>query len=196
MENVNKPKEKMYVAVEQIDIKNTIKATAKETAEEVVTILKNKNMINDNNYYKKVEKILYNYNNLKESIKEKDVEIEELKEYGLKEKSKSVTVYCSGGSNSTLEDRYLEKLEKCNYEKQEIARYIKKIDKALAKIKSSKYFEIIDLKYLKIYEEDEKKITDDELAEKFGVERITIIRNRKGLINKLITTLFPESIIE
>lgn len=191
----------MQVAIKEIDLEKTINKAAKETAEEVISLLKNNRMINDSkNYYKKVEKILYNYNNLKEAIKEKDEEIEELKQYGLREKSKSVTMY--GGSGGIEEDkflanmeRYQEKMARYEYEKKEIIRYLARIDRALNKIKKSKYYKIIELKYLKPCEINEKRISNEELAKIFDVDRRTIERNKSKLINNIATILFPEHIM-
>lgn len=50
------------------------------------------------------------------------------------------------------------------------------------------------MKYLNT-EEDRVK-TDNELVEILDKERITIIRNRKRLINKLTTILFPQNVRE
>ena len=62
------------------------------------------------------------------------------------------------------------------------------------KIRNDNYFDIIQLKYLNS-EEDRVK-TDNELVEILDKERITIIRNRKRLINKLTTILFPQNVRE
>ena len=191
----------MQVAIKEIDLEKTINKAAKETAEEVISLLKNNRMISDSkNYYKKVEKILYNYNNLKEAIKEKDEEIEELKQYGLREKSKSVTMY--GGNGGIEEDkflanmeRYQEKMVRYEYEKKEIIRYLARIDRALNKIKKSKYYKIIELKYLKPYGINEKRLSNEQLAEEFKVDKRTIIRQKNKLINTIAITLFPECII-
>ncbi|MEG0297408.1 MAG: hypothetical protein RR620_11885, partial [Clostridium sp.] len=87
---------------------------------------------------------------------------------------------------------YLELIEKYERDTVEIERDIRRIDNALDKIRDDRYYNIIKLKYLS--GEEYKVTTDEELAEQFNKERITIIRNRKRLINKLITILFPESI--
>ncbi|MBS6503891.1 MAG: hypothetical protein KH415_20145, partial [Clostridium sp.] len=109
------------------------------------------------------------------------------------EKSKSIVMYSSVGGNSQA-DRYAELKEKYRIEKMETERTLKRIDNALDKIRDDKYFNIIQYKYLN---DDKDKInTDEDLAEKFKKERITIIRNKKRLINKLVTILFPESIRE
>lgn len=174
----------------EIDIKETIEETAKKVIEE----LKNNNMIKrEISYYKRVELLLYNYENLKAAVKQKEEDIEYIDRYGLPESSKSIVIY-SSSSGVSKEDRYVELKERYKRGKIEIERDLKRIDNALDKIKKDKYFDIIKLKYLNI--EEDKVATDELLAERFNKERITIIRNRKRLINKLVTILFPESIKE
>ncbi|WP_294363900.1 hypothetical protein [uncultured Clostridium sp.] len=175
-------------------IENTIEDKSIDIAMEVVKVLNASNKIKkDMPYYKRVELLLYNYENLKEAVKQKEEAIEELDIYGLPEKSKSIVMYSSAGGN-TQADRYAELKEKYRIEKIETERTLKRIDNALNKIRNDKYFDIIQYKYLN---EDEDKVkTDEELANKFNKERITIIRNRKRLINKLVTILFPESLRE
>lgn len=186
---------------ENINTKKLIELVSKGAAEEVIKILTDKKLVKSaeiNNkkelsYYKKVEILLYNYENLKEAIKQKEEDIENLEKYGLKEKSCSVVVYSSAGGNPEA-DRYLELKNKYIVEKLEIERDLKRIDNALDKIRKDSYFDIIQLKYLNT-EEDRVK-TDNELVEILDKERITIIRNRKRLINKLTTILFPQNVRE
>lgn len=140
-------------------------------------------------YYRKVEILLYNYSNLKDAIEDKVQAIEDLKNYGLQEKSKSIVSY-SSGSRMTEGDRYTELVDKYNFEKIETERELKRIDNALDRIRGDKYYKIIELKYLS---NEEKEIgTDEKLAEKIGRDQSTITRNRKRLMNKLVTILFPE----
>lgn len=175
-----------------IDIKEIIENTAKETARATVSEMRIKNMVRKElTYYKRVELLLYNYENLKEAIKQKEEDIEYIDKNGLPEKSGSIVVYSTVGGVSK-EDRYLELKERYIREKIETERDLKRIDNALDKIKNDKYFDIIQLKYLN--KEDDKLNTDEEIAERINKERRTIIRNRKRLINKLITIFFPESI--
>ena len=186
---------------ENINTKKLIELVSKGAAEEVIKILTDKKLVKSaeiNNkkelsYYKKVEILLYKYENLKEAIKQKEEDIENLEKYGLKEKSCSVVVYSSAGGNPEA-DRYLELKNKYIVEKLEIERDLKRIDNALDKIRKDSYFDIIQLKYLNT-EEDRVK-TDNELVEILDKERITIIRNRKRLINKLTTILFPQNVRE
>ncbi len=176
-----------------IDIKEIIENTAKETARATVSEMRINNMVRKElTYYKRVELLLYNYENLKEAIKQKEEDIEYIDKNGLPEKSGSIVVYSTAGGVSK-EDRYLELKEKYIREKIETERDLKRIDNALDKIRDDKYFNIIQLKYLN---KEDKINTDEEIAKelKLEVDRSTITRNRKRLMNKLITIFFPESI--
>lgn len=179
-----------------INIEKAFEVAAKnvveETAKRIVDELKSNNMIKrEMSYYKRVELLLYNYENLKDAVKQKEEDINYIDEYGLPEKSKSIVVYSSSGGASK-QDRYVELKERYIREKIETERDLKRIDNALDKIRKDKYFDIIQLKYLNI--EEEKISTDELLAEHLGRDRTTVIRNRKRLINKLVTILFPQSI--
>lgn len=173
------------------ELKGTV---VKEVAKELVNELKTNNMIKKElSFYKRVELLLYNYENLKGAVKQKEEDIKYLNKYGLNENSKSIVIY-SSTSITSKEDRQVQLKEKYIREKGEILRNIKRIDNALNKIREDKYFKIIQLKYLNL--EEEKIKTDEELAEIFNRDRKTILRNRKRLINKLTTILFPESLRE
>lgn len=175
-------------------IEKTIDSKSIDIADKVIEKLNNSNKIKiEMPYYKRVELLLYNYENLKEAVKQKEEAIEELDKYGLPERSKSIVMYSSAGGSSQA-DRYSELKEKYKMEKMETERDLKRIDNALDKIRDDKYFDIIQFKYLN---DDKDKInTDEELADKFNRDRKTITRNKKRLINKLMTILFPESISE
>lgn len=178
-------------------INKMINKTAEETAKEIVEELRNKNMIKKElSYYKRVELLLYNYENLKDAVKQKDEDIKDIEENGLPQSSKSIVVYSTSGGIITAEERYIQLREKYILEKKETERDIRRIDKALNKIKKDKYYKIIELKYLKRNSDDNKNVTDDYLAELLSKDRTTIIRNRKRLMNMLVTVLFPESIKE
>lgn len=191
---MNKEKSNIDIINENVrkTIEKTIESKSIDIADKVIEKLNNSNKIKiEMPYYKRVELLLYNYENLKEAVKQKEEAIAELDKYGLPERSKSIVMYSSAGGSSQA-DRYSELKEKYKIEKMETERDLKRIDNALDKIRADKYFDIIKYKYLN---NDEDKInTDEELAEKFNRDRKTITRNKKRLINKLMTILFPESI--
>lgn len=177
-------------------INKFIQKTAEETAKGIVEQLRNKNMIKpEMSYYKRVEILLYNYENLKDAVKQKDEDIKDLELNGLPQKSGSVVIYSTSGGGIASEERYMQLREKYILEKKETERDLRRIDKALNRVKKDKYYKIIELKYLKRKTGDEN-VTDDYLAELLSKDRTTIIRNRKRLINTLVTVLFPESIKE
>ena len=193
---MNKEKSNIDIINENIrkTIEKTIESKSIDIADKVIEKLNNSNKIKiEMPYYKRVELLLYNYENLKEAVKQKEEAIAELDKYGLPERSKSIVMYSSAGGSSQA-DRYSELKEKYKIEKMETERDLKRIDNALDKIRDDKYFGIIQYKYLN--EDKEKITTDEELADKFNRDRKTITRNKKRLINKLMTILFPESISE
>lgn len=196
MRRMNKEKSNIDIINENVreTIEKTIDSKSIYIADKVIEKLNNSNKIKiEMPYYKRVELLLYNYENLKEAVKQKEEAIVELDKYGLPERSKSIVMYSSAGGSSQA-DRYSELKEKYKIEKMETERDLKRIDNALDKIRDDKYFGIIQYKYLN---EDKEKInTDEELADKFNRDRKTITRNKKRLINKLMTILFPESISE
>ena len=76
--------EKKEPKPKDININKMIKDTAKQTAKETVEEFKNSRMIKrEISYYRKVELLLYSYNNLKDAIKQKDEDIEHIKTHGL-----------------------------------------------------------------------------------------------------------------
>ncbi|WP_034439454.1 hypothetical protein [Clostridium ihumii] len=173
------------------EIKDIISNAAEKTAVEVIEKLRNKNMIKrEMSFYKRIEILLYSYNSLKEALNQKDEDIRNIERYGLPKKSGSIVVYSTSGGISE-EDRYMQLIEKYKREKEETKRDLNRIDRALDKIRNDKYFDIIYIKYL---EGEEETITDEYIAERMGKDRTTILRNRKRLMNKMITILFPESV--
>lgn len=186
--------EEINMGNKTVNIEDAIVKTAKETAKEVIQELRNSKMIkNEMSYFKKVELLLYNYNNLKAALKQKDEDIKYIKDHGLPQKSGSIVVYQTSGGNISGQDRYMNLIEKYELEKLETLREIKRIENALDKIKNDRYYPIIKLKYLSDHKE---RYNEERIAEKLDKDRSTITRNKSRLINTMKTILFPESIRE
>lgn len=178
-----------------LNVNKTIEKTAMETAKAIVAELRVQNMIKrELSYYKRVELLLYNYENLKDAIKQKDEDIENIKQNGLPQSSGSIIIYQTSGGGISPEERYIQLIEKYKAEKLETQRDLRRIENALDKIREDKYFDIIQLKYLNL--QKDKLETDERIAERLEKDQSTVTRNRKRLMNKLITILFPESIRE
>lgn len=134
-----------------VNVNKTIEKTAIETAKAIVAELRVQNMIKKElSYYKKVELLLYNYENLKDAIKQKDEEIRHIERYGLPQASGSIVVYQTSGGGISPEDRYLQLIDKYKVEKIETQRDLTRIENALDKIREDKYFDIIQFKYLNL----------------------------------------------
>jgi len=174
------------------EIQICIKQTSEKTAKEVVEQLKKQRLLKANiSYYKKTEILLYNYETLKKAVKQKDEDIKYIQEHGLPDTSKSIVFYSAAKGLINAGDRYVELIEKYELEKAETERDIMRIENALDKVREDKYFQIIELKYLK-----QTVKTDEEIAEILNKDQSTIARNRKRLINSIKTIIFPESIKE
>ena len=144
----------------------------------VLVELEKKGLIKQNdNTFKNVELLLYNYEAIKDSIKEREEQIKDLKTYGIKEKSSSITTIVENvqkQSKSELIDNAIESLQ------QHIFRtkvFIKYIDKIIKKLEKDEYYPIIKLKYFK-----GKSI--EEIAEILKKDSSTISRNKNRLINE------------
>ena len=163
------------------DNKELIKEILKEL--ESMGILKKKS-----DSFKATESILYSYPAIKESIKQRNQQISDLKKYGIPKKSKSITVMSENKvqiEENDLLDVTIKNIKKSIIKTKVVLNYI---DKVLAKYSADSYYEIFRLKYF------EKK-TIDEIAEYYEKDVSTINRNKKRLINDLKVYLMPNDII-
>lgn len=176
----------------KVNLSMIINRTSEQTAEKVIIELKRRGLMkkNDQTAFQKTEQLLYNYNIFKNAIALKEEEIEIIKKYGLREKSKSVVIL--SGSNGVNTDSVMEKVEdKINSISESIQvtkRFINIIDSALMEIKHDVYYKLIELKYF------EGK-THEEIAYVFDKDVSTITRNKNKLINKLKIILFSDDVV-
>lgn len=133
-------------------------------------------------YFKQTERLLYSYIDMKASIESYIEEIEELEEYGLRGRSKSI-VYMPTGCRLGSEDLLEAKIQDLQYKIQSSEREIKKIDKALEAIKDDEWYRVIELKYFQCK-------NDQEIAEVMICDPSTVRRNKKRLINKIAVRLY------
>ena len=168
----------------------------KEIVKLVIDELDNRGIIKRNlNSFDNTIKLLYEYPKLKESIKDREEQIEDLKKYGIPSKSKSMTSI-NIGTKREEEDEIIE--DNINSLKQHIYRtkvVIRYIDRVLEKIKNDKYYDVIRLYYF-------EHNTHEQVAEYFyrKLDRETISaesirKNKNRLINQIKTYLFPNDTI-
>jgi RNA polymerase sigma factor (sigma-70 family) len=171
---------------------NVIEKTAQITAKEVVSELRKQGLLKNNRQspFQKTETLLYNYKNFQSAISDKYEQIDQIKEYGLPGKSKSITSF-SGSSSyevKTEMTKIEEKIEAIEQSIQVTKNFIKVIDAAIDVLKDDPYFEIIPMKYF------EGKSRED-IAEHFDVDASTISRHKNRLINLMQIRLFSDEVI-
>lgn len=165
-----------------------IRKTAKETANEMLKMLQSNNKNNksqDNkDCFKQTERLLYAYNEFKETVKNYNEEIDELQKYGLREKSKSI-VYMPSGSRLTKDDLLEAKILDLNYKIQNTQREIKKIENGLKAVELDSWYGIIELKYF-------QGLSDKDIADidEYRCDPSTIRRHKNRLVNKIAIRLF------
>lgn len=163
--------------------------TENEIVKIVLNELQHRGLIKDkDNTFKNVEVLLYNYNNFKESIEDRKSQINDLKKYGLPEKSKGITAIVESSmytSKNEQIDNAIKSLEQNIYRTKV---FIKHIDRVLNKFVKDPYYRIINLKYF------EGK-TIEEIAEFFEKDISTISRNKNRLVNELRMLLLPNDVI-
>lgn len=176
----------------QTDERKIIEETAQVAAERVVLEFQKKGLLKDNKQsaFQKTEILLYNYNNFQDAIKEKKLQIKEVKSHGLKQKSKSITTFSAGNnfSNKDHEELEEEKIIQLENSIKLTKNLISVINKSLEKLHDDEYYEIIKLKYF-----ENKKY--EEIAELLEVDISTVSRNKNRLINVLKVYLFSDDVV-
>ena len=169
-----------------------INATVAKTVEELMKqkLVKKKDM----NTYQKTEQLLYNYNDFKKVIKDKQEMIEQIKQVGLSKTSCSFIPM-----PQDLGFKYIpSEQEKIDSEiaalEASIAvtkNYIKIIDNALKTIQNDPYYSVIEECYFK----GNKHST---VANEWHtvVDETTIGRNKNRLVKKLAIYLFSDDVIK
>lgn len=146
--------------------------------------------------FKNIERILYEYPKLKDSISEREKEIKELKEYGLQEKSKSITGLFEGGIKKDKQEIIEESIVTLKAHIFKTKVIIKHIDSVLSKIKDDPYYDIIPLKYFQnlSYEQIAEHI-DIKNNKKTSTATSTIATNKNRLIEELRPLILPNDLI-
>lgn len=161
----------------------------RETIKVVLNELESRGLIKlKDNSFKNVESLLYNYNKIKESIKDREEQIKDLKEYGLPEKSGSITSIVENVVHENKNDQIENAISSLNQNIYRTKVFIKYIDKVLKKFKDDPYYRIIKLKYF-----ENKGI--EYIAEEMQKDTSTISRNKNRLINEIKALLLPNELL-
>lgn len=176
------------------EVLSLIDYTVKKTASETAAELKRQNLVTEGKQtpFQKTETLLFNYNNFKAVIKDKEEQIAELRQYGLRKKSTSFTTF--SGNTGLIEvksdaEKAEEKIEMIEFSISTTRSFIKIIDDAIDCLKDDPYYDLIHLRYFEGY-------TREEIAEHFDCDVKTVTRNKNRLINLLQIRLFSDEVIQ
>ena len=134
--------------------------------------------------YKATERRLYALPVLRKRIEENIENLEELREYGIRGKSGSITRLCKGGGlrldPEEAKDRLVQDLEsRIAFDQMEV----ETMERALSTIADDAYYKVVVGKYI------EGK-TDDEIAADIPCDTSTVWRNRKRLVQRMAVWLY------
>ena len=148
----------------------------------------------DMNTYQKTEQLLYNYNNFKEVVKDKQEMIEQIKQVGISKTSCSFlpmpqdTGFKYMPSEQEKNDAAIAELESSIAV---TSNFIKLIDNALKTIKGDPYYEVIEKCY---FEGKKHYVVSKEWAT--PINETTVGRNKNRLVKKLSIYLFSDDVIK
>ena len=143
--------------------------------------------------YQKTEQLLYNYRGFQRIVDERMKEIEELRKYGVPQKS-----VMSGGERVqsgnlpqgiVLAEESVEAAVR-NVERsvEQTIKAIDLIDKCMGSLKNDPYYNILSMRYF-------EGRTQEDIALVMGVSQVTISKNNSRLVRELSMRLFPDKVI-
>lgn len=176
------------------EILNLIDCTVKKAVEQTVCEMKRQNLVIEGKQspFQKTETLLYNYNNFIAVVKEKEEQIAELRQFGMRKKSTSITSF--SGNSGLIEvksdaEKIEEKIEMIEFSISTTRSFIKIIDDAVIALKDDHYYDLIRMRYF-------ENCSQEEIADHFDCDVRTVRRNKNRLINLLQIRLFSDEVIQ
>lgn len=176
------------------ELLNLIDCTVKKAVDQAVGELKRQSMIVEGKQtpFQKTETLLYNYGNFKDVIREKEDQIAELRQFGMRKKSASISSF-TGGSGfveaKSDAEKVEEKIEAIELSIHTTRSFIKILEDAVSSLKDDPYYNLIAMRYF-------EGRTQEEIAEHFECDVRTVRRNKNRLINLLQIRLFSDEVIQ
>ena len=133
--------------------------------------------------FKATERRLYALPILREKLADDRERLQELRQYGPRERSKSVTRFMKDGVRLSREEVFEAQVMNLEAEIARDEHEIETVEKALTMIEADPYYLAVTGRYL-------DNISDDEIAELIPCEATTIWRNRKRLVQRLAVRLY------
>lgn len=142
--------------------------------------------------YQKTEQLLYNYTNFQKIIKQKELEIETIRKYGVPKKSLSILEYSSKGGTvggTMTEEESIEcAIRSVQESVQGTVQAINIIDNAMDALKGDPYYPILEMRYF-------EGRTQEDIAATLRCTQVTISKNKSRLVKALAMQLFPDQVI-
>ena len=147
------------------------------------------NVVGGMSAFKKTEQLLYAYPKFGEIIKMKREKRQELVEYGVRGKSKSIVVWnpktnVHQTDNVLESDAVQEAVDTLERDIKRLEYSIAEVDNALEKVENDPYYDVIRLKYF-------EGMVNEAIADELNKDASTITRNKNRLVSSLSTYLFP-----
>lgn len=184
----------------QID-KRSIQELATAVSEAVVKALEKRglvgkpsaNSLSEKTAYQKTEALLYNYNGFKKIVVERNLEIEEIRKYGVPQSCGLNADRVQNGNlprGIVLPDESVEAAV-CNIERsiERTIQAIALVDKCMAALRNDPYYAILEMRYF-------EGRTQEDIATYFGVSQVTISNNKNRLVKELSMRIFPGQVVE
>lgn len=177
----------------------TIDKLVDKLTDSIINILETRGIVKNNSYgkrteknaYQKTEQLLYNYVGFKRIVQNKLVEIENLKKYGVPQRSKSIVQF--GGTGGTVQGIVLPEesvesaVQRLNDSIVDTVRAIEFVDKGMEALKNDPYYKILELRYF-------EGRTQEDISLEFDCSQVTISKNLSRLVRELSMQLFPNQI--
>lgn len=140
--------------------------------------------------YQQTEQLLYNYRNFLKIVEERKQKIEDIKRYGVPQRSSAFVSY---GGNSGIKEQKMEEEKKQDaiyaIEKsmETTIQAINLIDECMDTLKLDPYYRILEMRYF-------EGRTQEDIAVEFGCSQQNISYNKSRLIKELSIKLFPDKV--
>lgn len=176
------------------ELLNLIDCTVQKAVDTFVCELKRQNLIvkGKQTPFQKTETLLFNYNNFKDVIRDKEEQIKELRQFGVRKKSSSITSFSNNAGLIEVKsdaEKIEERIEAIEFSINTTRSFIKVIDDAVSLLKDDPYYDLIHLRYF-------EGRTQEQIAEYFDCDVSTVSRNKNRLINLLQIRLFSDEVIQ
>ena len=187
----------------QISEKNMIKLS-ELIADAVVNVLEQRGVIKagvmtvaneskpEKSAYQKTEALLYNYRGFCRIVRDKQLEIEEIKKYGVPQRCGAMgeRVQSSPVLNGIVlpDDTVEQAVQKIEDSMRDTVAAISLIDKCMETLKGDQYYKILEMRYF-------EGRTQEDIALEFGVSQVTISNNKSRLVKELSIRLFPNQTV-